>query len=211
MSESSSAITSGTLSSAGAGAAMGMAVGGPIGALIGAGIGAIVGSVGGALTGNKASKAKKYLRKAQAVKVEREENSAYDNYLQYIREARIARAQTVQAAANRGVGTSSLFGGGVSGISSQVAYTTQYAAEDWRLNQLYNHYMELAQKNAAKAEDFAGYHQALNTAVSTVAMVAGAAGSFSGSTPLKGDFWQANPGASTFDLSSLNNLTNVGV
>lgn len=207
----SSSITSGTLSSAGAGAALGTAIAPGIGTAIGAIVGGVVGAVGGALTGSKASKAKKYARMAAAVKEEREENSAYDQYLQYIRQARIARAQSVQAAANTNVGGSSLFTGAVSGQGSQVAYSTQYSAEDWRLNSLYNTYMRLAQKNSGKAEEFAGIHKAVDTTVAAVASVYGMAnaGASSAGSSLKGDFWSANQNASTFDLGSLTSTVNV--
>ena len=211
MSATSSAIGQGALSSAGAGAAMGMAVGGPVGAVVWALIGAAVGSIGGAFTGNKASKAVKYQRMAKAVQAEREENATYAQYLQYIREARIARAQALQSAANAGVAGSSLAQGAVSSIGSQIGYTTQYTAEDWRLNKLYNRYMELAGKNAAKAEEFQGYHQTLNTAVSTIAMAYGMynTGAAGAGDSLKGDFWKANPNASTFNHDSLTTTVNV--
>ena len=195
MSATSSAISQGALGSAGAGASMGMAVGGFPGAVVGAIIGGVVGAIGGVFTGNKASKAVKYQRMAKAIQAEREVNATYAQYLQYIREARVARAQSLQSAANAGVASSSLAQGATSSIGSQIAYTTQFTAEDYRLNKLYNRYMELAGKNAANAENYRGIHSALDTAVSTVAMAYGMynTGTAGAGDSLKGDFWKAYP------------------
>ena len=206
----SSSVASGTLSSAGAGASLGTAIYPGIGTAIGAVVGAVVGAVGGSLTGNKAAKAVKYQRMAKAVQKEREENTTYAQYLQYIREARIARAQSVQAAANAGVGLSSLSEGAVANIGSQVAFTTQYAAEDWRLNKLYNRYVELSGKNAANAEKFGAMHSALDSVVSSAgSMMSSFKDSGSKKNDIKGDFWQANPNASSLKLDSLTTTVNV--
>lgn len=185
MSASSSSIGSGALSSAGAGASLGTAIMPGWGTVIGAAIGAVVGAVGGAFTGNKTTKAVKYQRMAKAIQAEREENATYAQYLQYIREARVARAQSLQSAVNAGVASSSLSQGAASSIGSQISYTTQYLAEDYRLNKLYNRYMELAGKNATNAETYKGIHSALDTAVSTAAMAYGLySGAAVGENPL---------------------------
>lgn len=159
-----SEIFTGALSGAASGAAAGAAAGG-----WGALAGAVVGLVGGIFSGSKAKKAKKYAKKAAAVQQEREENAMYNSYLQYIREARISRAQSVQAAANANVGTSSLFTGAVSSMGSQMAYTTAYTAEDYRLAKLYNEYASKAGKSSAQSSNLMNVTSALTEAVGGIA------------------------------------------
>jgi hypothetical protein len=166
MSEYKSHVISSTTSSTVSGAQLGTSIYPGWGTVIGAAVGAIVGSISGRITGRKAVKAKEYERKAKAIKKDREENAVYNQYLSYMRQARIARAQSIQSSVNAGIGSSSLTSGAVAGLASQVAYGTQYTAEDWRLNSLYNEYLRLANKNANKASEINSYFRMMDSLVS---------------------------------------------
>ena len=166
-----SEIATGAFSGAASGAAAG-SVAGPWGAVIGG----VIGLVGGIFGGSKAKKAKKYAKKAAAVQQEREENALYNSYLQYIREARISRAQSVQAAANANVESSSLLAGAVSSMGSQMAYTTRYTAEDYRLASLYNYYMQKAGKSSAQSSNIMSVTSALTGVIGAVGSLFGGEG-----------------------------------
>ena len=139
-----------------AGAAAGSVIPG-LGTLIGAGVGAAVGFIGGLISGGfsggRKAKEKYYKKLAAQVQQQREANSTYNQYLQMIRQARIANAQSVATAATSGLEYSSAFYGASSGIKSQSAYSVQYLAEDRRLQALYAEYMRKAGKNASIAND----------------------------------------------------------
>lgn len=156
MSEALSGGVSGGLQGVGsgavAGASIGFVVGGPAGAatglLIGAAAGATVGTISGALGGSKKAKSKKYTRMAQAVQLQREQNATQNEYLQQIRQARIARADSMQSAVGAEISTSSLSTSALSSIGSQLGYKLDYLAEDRRLYDLYASYMRSAGKYA---------------------------------------------------------------
>lgn len=169
---------SGALSSAATGAATGAAIGSvvpgigtAVGAAVGAVVGAVYGGIAGGFSGGKAKKAKKYAKMAAAVKREREENAVYDQYLQYIRNVRVARSEALLGAVASNAVGSSASQGGLAGIGSQAAYTIQYTAEDKRLNDLYNTYMRLANKNAKKAEDIMDIKEGVDMGVAAVGAV----------------------------------------
>lgn len=171
--------TSGALSSAATGAATGAAIGSvvpgigtAVGAAVGAVVGAVYGGIAGGFSGGKAKKAKKYAKMAAAVKREREENAIYDQYLQYIRNVRVARSEALLGAVASNAVGSSASQGGLAGIGSQAAYTIQYTAEDKRLNDLYNAYLKLANKNAKKAEDIMEIKEGVDMGVAAVGAVA---------------------------------------
>lgn len=175
-------ITTNTLSTAVSWGTAGAAVGGPIGAVIGGVAGAVAGAFSGASFGRKKAKAKRYQRLALEAQKDRQENSAYMEYLQQIRQARMARAKSLQAAVNSGVGSSSLASGALSSISSQLALNTQYTAEDFRLVSEYNKYMRLAQKNVNAVSKAQTGLNMFNTVVGMVgaASLAGSAGAGAG-------------------------------
>lgn len=168
--------TSGALSSGATGAVAGAAIGSAIlpgvgtvaGIIIGGVVGATYGGIAGGFSGGKAKKAKKYAKMAAAVKREREENAVYDQYLQYIRNVRVARSEALLGAVASNAVDSSASQGGLAGIGSQAAYTIQYTAEDQRLNDLYNTYMRLANKNAGKAEDIMKIKEGVDMGVAAV-------------------------------------------
>lgn len=164
----------GALSSGATGAAAGAAIGGLPGAVIGGIIGAVYGGITGGFSGGKAKKAKKYAKMAAAVKREREENAIYDQYLQYIRNVRVARSEALLGAVASNAVGSSASQGGLAGIGSQAAYTIQYTAEDKRLNDLYNTYMRLANKNAKKAEDIMDIKEGVDMGVAAIGAAASA-------------------------------------
>lgn len=171
--------TSGALSSAATGAATGAAIGSIVpgvgtlvGAVVGGAIGAVYGGIAGGFSGGKAKKAKKYAKMAAAVKREREENAIYDQYLQYIRNVRVARSEALLGAVASNAVGSSASQGGLAGIGSQAAYTIQYTAEDKRLNDLYNTYLKLANKNAEKAEDIMKIKEGVDMGVAAAGAVA---------------------------------------
>lgn len=191
-----SSVVSGIASGAASGAAAGS-----VGGFYGAVIGAVVGAIGGAFGGSKQDKAKKYLKKAAGVQREREENAIYANYLQYIRNARIKRAQTVQAASVSGLGSSSLFQGAVSSLGSQVAYSTRYTAEDYRLALEYSRYLEKAGKQSAQAQDINALTQA-STAL--IGLASKKLQTKNTEDTDKYSFWDDK---STFDMDSLADMT----
>ena len=146
----------GTLSGAATGAAIGSVI--PvIGTAAGAVVGGIVGFVGGlfsgGLSGGKKAKEKYYKKLAAQVQQQRESNSTYNQYLQMIRQTRIANAQSVATAATSGLEYSSAFYGAAGGLKSQSIYSVQYLAEDRRLQELYAKYMRKAGKSASIAND----------------------------------------------------------
>lgn len=141
----------------GSGAATGAAVGSlvmpGIGTAVGAAVGAIVSAVG--YGHYKAAKAKKkmykaYYNAAQATLQEREQNAQFDNYLNMIRQARIARAGTATGITTAGLETSSLSTSALSSIGSQSQYSMQFTANDQRLIKQYEEYMTRAKSAAAK-------------------------------------------------------------
>ena len=147
-----------------------MALGAAIGSVvpvIGTGLGAVIGGAVGAIkgifTGGKKAKEKYYKKLAAQVQQQREYNSTYNQYLQMIRETRIANAKSVATAATTGLEYSSAFYGGTGGIKSQSAYSVQYLAEDRRLQQLYAEYMRKAGKNASIANDIEAGWDALQS------------------------------------------------
>ena len=139
-------------------------------ALIGAAVGAAVGGIAGSLgLGNKG---KKYKKRAQAVQKEREGNAQEADYLQLIRQARMARSGSLAAATTYGLATSSLSSSALSSIGSQSQYSVQYTANDQRLVELYNKYMK-------KAGSYAKAAQTTLTAVQLTSMALGAGAAFS--------------------------------
>lgn len=127
----------------GTGAAQGAAAGSVFGGW-GAAIGGVIGGIGGFFGGSKAKKAKKYMKKANAVQKEREQNAVEAQYLQMLREARMQRAGSLAASTNLGISTSSLSTSALSSIGSQAQYNVQFLGEDRRLFSLYAKYMEKA-------------------------------------------------------------------
>lgn len=93
---------------------------------------------------------KAYYNAAQATLQEREMNAQYDNYLNMIRQARIARAGTATGITTAGLETSSLGTSALSSIGSQSQYSMQYTANDQRLIKQYEDYMTRAKSAAAK-------------------------------------------------------------
>lgn len=186
-------VYGGAATGAAAGAAIGTAIAPGIGTVIGAGIGLAVGSTIGAITGGRGAKkkAKKYAKLAQQIQREREENALEDQYLQQIRQARIARSASLAASAAYDLSTSSLTTTALSSIGSQSQYNIQYMAEDERLFDLYSMYMQKAGKASDIYKNTMATGQTLTqiglTVASTAAMV-GAAGS--GSIPA-----MSSPGA----------------
>lgn len=110
----------------------------------GAAAGAVIGGALGIATGNKARKAQKNLRRAQAVQTEREQNAVEEQYRQLLREARISRAGSLAASIASGISTSSLTTSALSSIGSQGQHNVDYLAEDRRLFSMYKRYMEKA-------------------------------------------------------------------
>ena len=159
-SEAKKGAATGALGGAASGAVTGAALGSVIpglGTAAGFVVGAVVGFVGGlfsgGLSGGKKAKEKYYKKLAAQVQQQREANSTYNQYLQMIRQTRIANAQSVATAATSGLEYSSAFYGASGGIKSQSAYSVQYLAEDRRLQALYAEYMRKAGKNASVAND----------------------------------------------------------
>ena len=151
-SEAKKGAATGALSGAAAGAALGSVIPG-VGTLVGGVVGFVGGLFSGGLSGGKKAKENYYKKLAAQVQQQREANSTYNQYLQMVRQARIANAQSVATAATSGLEYSSAFYGASSGIKSQSAYSVQYLAEDRRLQQLYAEYMRKAGKNASIAND----------------------------------------------------------
>lgn len=126
------------------GAAIGTMIAPGVGTLIGGAIGGVVGGIGGAFGLGK--KAKKYAKRARQIQQEREGNAEEAQYLAMIRTARVNRASSLAAATAYDVATSSLATSALSSIGSQSMYSIQYTAEDQRLVELYNQYMQKAGK-----------------------------------------------------------------
>lgn len=183
-----STANQGVYGGAATGAAIGSAIAPGIGTVIGAGIGLAVGATVGAITGGRGAKkkAKKYAKLAQQIQREREENALEDQYLQQIRQARIARSASLAAALSYDLSTSSLITTALSSVGSQSQYNIQYMAEDERLFDLYSLYMQKAGKASDIYKNTMATGQALTqiglTVASTAAMV-GAAGSAGSAAP----------------------------
>lgn len=150
-------VGAGTASGAAAGAYAGSLVMPGIGTAIGAAVGAAVGAISSAVGYGhyKAAKAKKkmykaYYNAAQATLQEREQNAQYDNYVNMVRQARIARAGTATGITTAGLETSSLGTSALSSIGSQSQYSMQYTANDQRLIKQYEEYMTRAKSAAIK-------------------------------------------------------------
>lgn len=150
-------VGAGTASGAAAGAYAGSLVMPGIGTAIGAAVGAAVGAISSAVGYGhyKAAKAKKkmykaYYNAAQATLQEREQNAQFDQYLNMIRQARIARAGTATGVTTAGLETSSLSTSALSSIGAQSQYSMQYTANDQRLIKQYEEYMTRAKSAAAK-------------------------------------------------------------
>lgn len=169
----------GTMSGAVAGAGIGLsavAVGAAtgsvvpvIGTAIGAVVGAAVGVVSGMFTGSSKKKAKRYARLANQIQQQREANRDYEQFLQMIRQQRLARAATMSQAVSLGLEGSSAVSGAMSGQQSQTAHNINYLAEDKRLQELYYSYA----KKAGIATSIAQDQTALFNAVSNTAMKVG--------------------------------------
>lgn len=150
-------VGAGTASGAAAGAYAGSLVMPGVGTAIGAAVGAAVGAISSAVGYGhyKAAKAKKkmykaYYNAAQATLQEREMNAQFDNYLNMVRQARIARAGTLAGATSANITTSSLSTSALSSIGAQSQYSMQYTANDQRLIKQYEEYMTRAKSAAAK-------------------------------------------------------------
>ena len=156
----------GIAAGAATGAAMGSVVPG-IGTAIGAVVGATVGIVSGAFTGKSKKKAKRYARLANQVQQQREANRDYEQFLQMVRQQRLARASTLSQAVAAGLSDASAVSGAVSGQQSQTAHGINYLAEDRRLQELYLSYMNRAGVAASVAKDQTALFNSLsNLAVS---------------------------------------------
>ena len=175
----------------GAGLVAAELVSGPVGWGILAG-GAVLGGISGGLGGSKASKSKKYAKKAAAIQMQRESNAAEATMLQHIREGRITRAYSAASADTLGISSSSLSTSSLSSVGSQTGYNLQYLANDRRLYSLYNAYMSKAGKAAQAYQTTL----ALQGAVSNLAM---SIGSFAMRNPEKT--------ASIFNSESSNGTT----
>jgi gas vesicle protein len=152
-------------SGATAGATLGTAIMPGWGTAIGAAIGAVVGGIAGAFSGSSKKKAKRYQKLAAKVQQEREANRDYEQFLQMIRQQRIARATTMSQAVSLGIEESTALQGAVSGQQSQTAHGINYLAEDRRLQELYNSYMKSAGKAASIAQDQSTAFNTLNNLV----------------------------------------------
>lgn len=169
-SEAKKGAATGALSGAVAGAALGSVIPG-VGTLVGAAVGFVGGLFSGGLSGGRKAKEKYYKKLAAQVQQQREANSTYNQYLQMVRQTRIANAQSVATAATSGLEYSSAFYGAAGGIKSQSAYSVQYLAEDRRLQELYAKYMRKAGKNASIANDIeAGWDAVQSLSLSAVSI-----------------------------------------
>lgn len=174
-----STANQGVYGGAATGAVIGAAVGGPIGAGIGMAIGATIGSIAGGFGAKK--KAKKYTKLAQQIQREREGNALEDQYLQQIRQARIARSASLAAAVAYDLSTSSLTTSALSSVGSQSQYNIQYMAEDERLFDLYSMYMQKAGKASDIYKNTMATGQTLTKVGLTVATIGALTGA--GNTP----------------------------
>ena len=168
---------SGAMSGAASGAAAGAMVGGPIGAVIGG----IIGGVAGLFGGKKAAKARKFAEKAAKVERQQAQLQAGTQRRDMIRQARIARAQTIAAGAaeSGGLQSSSVLGA-ASSVNSQLTSNLGYF--DWQVG-LGNE----AQNYRAKAGKYARSAQAIQGGISALSSIASVAGSLQGpaATPNK--------------------------
>lgn len=167
---------SGAVAGAGVGVAAGVAAGAAagsvvpvIGTAIGAVVGAAVGVVSGMFSGSSKKKAKRYARLANQIQQQREANRDYEQFLQMIRQQRLARATTMSQAVSLGLEGSSAVSGAMSGQQSQTAHNINYLAEDKRLQELYYSYAKKAGVAASIAQD---QSTAFNT-LSNLAMAVG--------------------------------------
>lgn len=159
---------SGVAGGVGTGASLGSVIPG-VGTLIGGAVGGLVGGAFGALSGKRNDKAAKYARLAQEVQKQREYNVMYNQQLQYIRDVRMQRAESLLAAANADVSSGSLSQGALSSIGSQSAYSLQTQAEDTRLAELYNTYAQKAGKLAGQASKIQSIYDTINTGLTAYA------------------------------------------
>lgn len=173
------AIKQGTISAA-SGAAVGAAIGSVVpvlGTAVGAVLGGAVGGIFGGFGGSASAKAKKYARLAAQVQQQREANKDYNNFLQMIRQQRLARAATESMSVASGTEMSSKTAGAISGQQSQTAYSIQFLAEDRRLQALYESYMRRAGKASSIAGDLnAGFNTLLQIGMTFASMKAGSPG-----------------------------------
>lgn len=163
---------------AGYGAALSLAMPG-LGTLAAAAVGYTIGKWKTAKQKKKMYKA--YYNAAQATLQEREQNAQYDNYLNMIRQARIARAGTLASATSANLMTSSLSTSALSSIGAQSQYSMQYTANDQRLIKQYEDYMTKAKSAAAK---YQANMSVVNAAIKIPLTVGGAVvgGTFAGPT-----------------------------
>ena len=154
--------SSGALSGAASGAATGAMVAGPIGAVVGG----IIGGIAGLFGGKKAKKARKYAEKAAKIERQQAQMQAGIQRRDMIRQARIARAQSVAAAASESGGLSSSAPmGAVSSLGSQLTSNLSYF--DWQVG-LGNE----AQTYRSKAGKYARQAQAFQTGIQAVSSLA---------------------------------------
>lgn len=161
------------------GAATGVAIG-AIGGPIGAGIGLAIGALGGAIFGGMGAKkkAKKYAKLAQQIQREREEDALEDQYLQQIRQARIARSASLATSVAYNLSASSLTTTALSSIGSQSQYNIQYMAEDERLFDLYSMYMQ----KAGKASDIYKNTMATGQTLASIGLTVASIGAMAGAS-----------------------------
>lgn len=156
------------VSGAAQGAVTGMMVGGPVGA--------VIGGILGLFGGKKAKKARKYAEKAAAVERQQAQMAAGVQRRDMIRQARIARAQAVAAAASESGGLqSSSPMGAVSSMGTQLTSNLGYF--DWQVG-LGNQ----AQTYKQKSGKYARQASTFNSLIQVGAMVGGAAASSIGNS-----------------------------
>lgn len=164
--------TAGSFTGAAQGAEVGAKAGGPWGAVIGA----IVGGIAGGFAGDKRRKAKRYLKKAQAVRRQQQTMQLAVQRRDLVRQMRIQRAQAVAAgASDEGVQSSAVIGATAS-VSSQGKSAVGYFDKQISLDNLYQQFMTKAGRAAEQANEIQSYMNMISSAVNIGGDIGGSIG-----------------------------------
>ena len=155
----------GAIGGAAEGAATGFAIGGPVGGIVGG----IIGGISGLLGGNKKKKARKYINQARTLERRQSYLDAGIQRRDMVRQARIARAQSLAASTAEGEGGLMSSGpmGALSSIGTQFNFNLGYF--DSRISRLVQvqRLYDKAGKEWNAAQNIAGYTDALFSVAST--------------------------------------------